>query len=243
MRYGGKILANVLASLAAMAVPGTSAADLNAEAERLIVAQGATPLFLGYKPEGALSAYPAALCVSINDEVVHAIPYQKKIIADGDVVSLDLGVRYEDMCVDSALTVIVGAVPPRMQKLVAVTRKALYEGIAVVRDGAKLGAIGYAIQQCVEKEGFSIVRELAGHGVGHHAHEEPMILNFGSKGTGESLVGGMTIAIEPMVTTGDWRIKTDKDGWGIRTLDGSVSAHFEHTLLVTEKGCEILTEL
>lgn len=243
MRRGGAILAEVLNRLAAMIVPGADAAELNAEAERLIVARGATPLFLGYRPEGAVSPYPAALCVSVNDEVVHAIPYKGKIIKDGDVVSLDLGVRYEGMCVDSALTVVSGAVPARTQKLIAATSKALYGGIAVVRAGAKLGDIGHAIQQCVEREGFSVVRELAGHGVGYHAHEEPMILNFGKKGTGESLVAGMTIAIEPMVTDGDWRIKTDKDGWGIRTMDGSLAAHFEHTLLVTNDGYEILTKI
>ena len=243
MRRGGKILAEVLARLAEMAVPGADASELNKEAEKLIAKHGATPLFLGYQPEGASSPYPAALCVSINDEVVHAVPYTGKIIKEGDVISLDLGVRYEGMCTDSALTVAAGAVPVRTRKLIAVTNKALYEGSAVVRAGARIGDIGHAIQQCIEQEGFSVVRELAGHGVGHHAHEEPMILNFGKKGTGEQLVAGMTIALEPMVTDGDWRIKTDTDGWGIRTMDGSLAAHFEHTLLVTEEGCEILTEL
>lgn len=244
MRQGGKILAEVLTRLAAMAVPGADAAALNKEAERLIVAHGATPLFLGYRPAGGASLpYPAALCVSINDEVVHAVPYKGKIIRGGDVVGLDLGVRYEGMCVDSALTVAAGIVPARTKKLITVTNKALYEGIAAVRSGAKLGDVGHAISQCVERNGFSVVRELAGHGVGHHAHEEPMILNFGKKGTGETLTAGMTIAIEPMVTDGDWHIKTDKDGWGIRTMDGSLAAHFEHTVLVTQDGCEVLTKL
>ncbi|MEK7494022.1 MAG: type I methionyl aminopeptidase, partial [Patescibacteria group bacterium] len=185
MRRGGAILAEILMRLAERAVPGADAGALNAEAERLIAERGATPLFLGYQPEGASSPYPAALCVSVNDEIVHAIPYQGKIIKEGDVVSLDLGLRYEGMCVDSALTVAVSVVPLRTQKLIEVTSKALYEGIAVVRAGARIGDIGYAIQQCVEREGFSVVRELAGHGVGHHAHEEPMIFNFGKKGTGE----------------------------------------------------------
>lgn len=243
MRGGGKILADILAQLAAMAVPGADASALNKEAERLIAAHGATPLFLGYRPKGASSPYPAALCVSINDEVVHAIPYEGKIIKDGDTVSLDLGIWYGGMCVDSALTVAAGTVSERTKKLIMVTNKALYEGIAAVRAGAKLGDIGHAVSQCAEKEGFVVVRELAGHGVGHHAHEEPMILNFGKKGTGEPLVSGMTIAIEPMVTDGDWHITTDTDGWGIRTADGSRAAHFEHTVLVTKNGCEILTEL
>ncbi|MCR4323071.1 MAG: type I methionyl aminopeptidase [Candidatus Azambacteria bacterium] len=242
MRIGGKILADVLAHLAMMVAPGVDAASLNTEAEALIAARGATPLFLGYRPDGASSPYPATVCVSINDEVVHAIPYKGKIIMDGDIVSLDLGVRYNGMCVDSALTVTAGVVPARTQKLIAVTKKALYEGIAVVRAGARIGDIGHAVQSCVEREGFSVVRELAGHGVGHHAHEEPMILNFGKKATGELLIAGMTIAIEPMVTSGDWRIKTDEDGWGIRTMDGSLAAHFEHTVLVTKDGYEILTE-
>lgn len=243
LRRGGRILAEVLARLADMVVPGADAADLNAEAQRLIAEHGATPLFLGYQPEGASSPYPTALCVSINNEVVHAVPYKGKIIKEGDVVSLDLGVRYEGMCTDSALTVAAGTVSARAQKLIEVTKNALYEGIAVVRAGAKIGDIGHAIAQGVERDGFSVVRELAGHGVGHHAHEEPMILNFGKKGTGETLVAGMTIALEPMVTDGGWRIKTDADGWGIRTMDGSLAAHFEHTLLVTESGCEILTKI
>lgn len=243
LRRGGRILAEVLAQLADMVVPGVDAADLNIEAQKLIAERGAAPLFLGYQPEGSSSPYPAALCVSINDEVVHAIPYKGKIIKEGDVVSLDLGVRYEGMCTDSALTVAAGQASARAQKLIAVTNAALYEGIAVVRAGARIGDIGHAISRYVEQEGFSVVRELAGHGVGHHAHEEPMILNFGKKGTGEPLVAGMAIALEPMVTEGGWSIKTDTDGWGIRTMDGSLAAHFEHTLLVTESGCEILTKI
>lgn len=242
MRRGGKILADVLASVAGLVAPGVSAAFLNEAAEKMIAERGAEPLFLGYKPEGALSAYPAALCVSINDEVVHGIPGKDKIFKEGDVVGLDCGLRYEKMCVDSAITVGVGKITPQAEKLIRVTRESLSEALAVVGPKAKIGDIGHAVEQYVKKHGFTVVRDLAGHGVGYSIHEEPMILNFGKKGTGMQLAPGMTIAIEPMVVAGDFPIMVDEDGWGIRTADGSLAAHFEHTIAVTEQGCEILTD-
>ena len=241
MRRGGKILADVLASVAGLVAPGVSAAFLNAEAEKMIAARGAESLFLGYKPEGALSAYPAALCVSVNDEVVHGIPGKDKIMHEGDIVGLDCGLRYEKMCVDSAITVGVGEVSAQAKKLIAVTRDALTEGLRVVGPNARIGDIGHAVEQYVKKNGFTVVRDLAGHGVGYSIHEEPMILNFGKKGTGMQLAPGMTIAIEPMVVAGDFHIIIDDDGWGIRTADGALAAHFEHTVVVTKEGCEILT--
>lgn len=241
MRRGGKILADVLTSVAGLVAPGVSAAFLNEAAEKMIAERGAEPLFLGYKPEGALSAYPAALCVSINDEVVHGIPGKDKIIQEGDVVGLDCGLRYEKMCVDSAITVGAGDISVQAKKLIDVTRDALAEGLAVVGPQARIGDIGHAVEQYVKKNGFTVVRDLAGHGVGYSIHEEPMILNFGKKGTGMQLAPGMTIAIEPMVVVGDFHIIVDEDGWGIRTADGALAAHFEHTIVVTEQGCEVLT--
>lgn len=242
MRRAGIILADVLHQVADLAAPGVSAAFLNEAAEKMIAERGAEPLFLGYKPEGAASAYPAALCVSINDEVVHGIPRKDKVLQDGDIVGLDCGLRYEKMCVDSAITVGVGTVSPKAKKLIDVTRNALVEALAVVGPNAKIGDIGYAVERYVEKNGFAVVRDLAGHGVGYSIHEEPMILNFGKKGTGLQLAPGMTLAIEPMVVAGDHHIEVDPDGWGIRTADGSLAAHFEHTVVVTKDGCEVLTE-
>lgn len=242
MRRGGKILGEILHRIGMMVAPGVSAAFLNAEAEKLIAEYGAEPLFRGYKPEGATSAYPAALCVSINDEVVHGIPRNNKVISEGDIVGLDLGIRFERMCVDSAITVGAGKISKDAEKLIRVTREALYAGIAAAGPGARVGDIGHAVQRHVEGSGLTVVRDLAGHGVGYLVHEEPMILNFGKKGTGEQLTPGMTIAIEPMVTAGGFHIVVDDDGWGIRTADGSLSAHFEHTVAITKDGCEILTE-
>lgn len=241
MREGGEILARILKEIATKVAPGVATAFLNEEAERLISAYGARPSFLDYRPKGAPSPYPAALCTSVNDEIVHALPSQRKL-KEGDIVGLDLGIFYGDMCVDAALTVGVGKISASAQKLIETAERSLYEGISVIRNGAKIGDIGHAISGCVEKSGFSVVRELAGHGVGHSPHEDPMILNFGAKGKGQTIVSGMTIAIEPMIAQGDWHIKTGEDGWALKTADGKLSAHFEHTVLVTEKGCEILTK-
>lgn len=242
MREGGSILAEVLREVAGMASPGVQTLYLSAAASELIRARGATPSFLGYAPSGAPMPYPAALCASVNDEVVHVIP-SERILKEGDIIGLDLGLWYKGLCVDAAITVGIGAISLEAKKLLETTREALSLGIAAVKDGAHTGDIGYAVQCFTEKRGFSVVRDLAGHGVGHAVHEEPLILNFGKKGTGELLKEGMTIAIEPMINTGGWRVKIDEDGWGIRTADGSLSAQFEHTVVVTKNGCEILTEL
>lgn len=235
------MLADIVRKIAGIAIPGASTADLNREAERLIRACGAAPSFLGYTAFGAQKPYPAALCASVNDEVVHVIP-SNRVLKEGDIVGLDLGLWYKGLCVDAAVTVGIGAISVRAKKLLATTRDALFLGIAQVKDGVYTGDIGCAVQEFVERAGFSVVRDLAGHGVGHAVHEEPLILNFGKKGQGELLKAGMTIAIEPMVNAGGWRIKIDEDGWGIRTTDGSLSAQFEHTVAVTKEGCEILTE-
>ncbi len=242
MREGGVLLASVLKQVAAHVAPGVTTKDLDNLAQELIVGHGAIPSFLNYQPSGVSVPYPAALCTSVNDEVVHGIP-SERILREGDIIGLDLGLWYKDVCVDSALTVGVGAISPKAQKLIAVTRESLYAGIAEVKAGARLGDIGNAIQTLIEKNKFGVVRDLAGHGVGHAVHEEPLILNFGKKGTGQVLEENMTIALEPMVTEGNWHVTIDEDDWTIRTADRMLSAHFEHTLLVTKNGYEILTEL
>ena len=241
MREGGGILAKILEEVAKKVAPGVTTAFLNEEAIKLISASGARPSFLGYQPKGAPSPYPAALCTSVNDEIVHAVPSKRKL-KEGDIIGLDLGIWYKDMCVDSALTVGVGKISAGAEKLIETVRQSLNEGISVVKNGAKTGDIGHAISSYVEKQGFSVIRDLAGHGVGHGPHEDPMILNFSAKGKGQIIVSGMTLAIEPMIAEGDWHIKTGEDGWTLKTADGKLSAHFEHTILVTDEGGEILTQ-
>lgn len=240
MRQGGKILSLILKEVASKAVSGVTTAFLNEEAEKLIRQYGARPSFLEYRPPGSGRSYPASLCTSVNDEIVHALP-SKRILKEGDILGLDLGIWFENMCVDAALTVGVGKISPRAEKLIRVTEQSLCEGIATVRNGAKIGDIGHSIASLVEKNGFAVVRDLAGHGVGRSPHEEPMILNFGAKGKGQTITSGMTLAIEPMVVEGDWHIKTGDDDWALKTIDGKLSAHFEHTVLVTDEGCEVLT--
>lgn len=242
VREGGKLLGNILRQVAEEAKPGTTAASLNEKAEALIRHAGATPSFLGYTVRGAPIPYPAVLCVSVNDEVVHAIPSVSRVLREGDIVGLDLGLWLKGLCVDAAVTVGVGKISGAAKKLIDTARNALKEGVAAAKAGGCTGDIGYAVQTYVEGRGFSVVRDLAGHGVGRKVHEDPIVLNFGKKGRGEPLEDGMVIAIEPMVNEGDWHVKIDEDGWTIRTADGKLSAHFEHTVLVTKEGCEILTE-
>lgn len=241
MREGGAILASVLQQVSTHVAPGITTLQLDHIAQDLIKKHGAIPSFLNYQPQGANTPYPAALCTSVNDEVVHGIPSERKL-CEGDIIGLDLGLWYKNVCVDAAITVGVGAISFHAQKLITVTRESLYAGISAVKAGARLGDIGNAIQTHIEKNKFGVVRDLAGHGVGHAVHEDPLILNFGKKGTGQLLEENMTIALEPMVTEGDWQVTIDDDGWTIRTKDRKLSAHFEHTLVVTQHGCEILTE-
>jgi len=243
MREGGRILALVLREASQKAVPGVSTVFLNKEVERMIRAQGATPSFLGYRTEGAPVPYPATLCASVNDAVVHAIPSENIKLKEGDIIGLDLGLWWKGLCVDAAVTVGVGNISAKSQKLIDTAREALIKGVSVVRSGARTGDVGETVQKYVESNGFGVVRDLAGHGVGNKVHEDPLIRNFGRKGTGEMLQAGMTIAIEPMVNEGAWQVKMDEDGWTIRTADGKLSAHFEHTILVTETGYEILTQV
>lgn len=242
LREGGKRLAYILAQVSAEVRPGVSSRVLNDLAEKLMREGGDTPAFLGYSPTGAKRPFPAALCVSVNDEVVHGIPNEEeKILKEGDTVTLDAGLIHQGLFTDSAITVGVGKIDGRAQKLLETTQKALTVGIKAVRAGATTGDIGFAIETFVKPFGYGIVRELAGHGVGYAVHEEPFVPNFGKKGEGTVLKAGMVIAIEPMLNEGGAGVKLAKDGYTYRTKDGSRSAHFEHTVVVTENGCDILT--
>lgn len=235
MRESGRMLAAVLGHISPQISPGISTKDL-AESARLELSKlGGQPAFLGYY------GFPDVLCVSLNDEVVHGIPKASKIIKDGDIVSLDFGVTYKGMITDSAATFIAGNAPNKITELITTTERSLMAGISVVSHGVHVGDIVAAVQAVLDKGKYGIVRDLVGHGVGHELHEEPNIPNYGKKGTGMVLQAGMTIAIEPMATLGGYEVKTDADNWTIRTRDGSLAAHFEHTVLITENGAEILT--
>jgi len=217
-----------------MVAPGVSTADLDAAAEAKVRAAGAEPAFKGYR------GYPATLCASVNEQVVHGIP-SRRVLAAGDIVSLDMGVRLNGYYGDSAVTVAVGPVSEEVTRLLRVTQEALQAGIAQVKVGGRISDIGHAIQRFVEGEGFSVVREFVGHGIGAALHEEPQIANYGEPGRGPRLAEGMTLAIEPMVNMGKPAVKVLADGWTAVTKDGSLSAHFEHTVAVTNNGPDVLT--
>ncbi len=238
----GKRLASVRNALAASIKPGVSTQDIEDLANKLIAEKGDTASFKNYTPQGANRPFPAAVCVSVNDEIVHGIPNEDpKILAEGDIVGIDLGVTHKGLITDSAVTVPVGKISEEIQELLAVTKKALAVGIREVRAGNKTGDIGAAIEEFVAGR-FGIVEELGGHGVGWHVHEEPTIPNFGTRGTGTELLSGMVIAIEPMLNLGSKDIILADDGYTFKTKDGKQSAHFEHTVLVTEGDPEILTQ-
>jgi len=235
MRQASRIVAEVLALLKPMVRAGVSTAELNSFAESGIRKRDAAPAFLGYR------GYPATLCVSINEEVVHGIPSDKRIIRDGDLVSLDLGSIYKGFYGDAAITVAVGAVKPECKRLMEVTQRSLEAALARVKSGARLGDVSHAVESVVVENGMSVVREFTGHGIGRHLHEEPSIPNYGRPGAGVTLKPGMTLAIEPMVCLGRPEIVIKNDGWTAVSADGSCTAHFEHTVVVTEDGCEILS--
>jgi methionyl aminopeptidase len=241
IREGGKILAKVLAQTAKKVLPGISTYELDKYAFDLIKKEGGTPAFLNYKPEGAPSAFPSTICISVNNEIVHGIPLKSRILKEGDIVSLDLGLKYKGLFTDHAVTVPVGKISAKDKQLIEDTRKALEIGIWAARGGATVGDIGYAIESFVNKR-YGIVRELAGHGVGKEIHEDPYIPNYGKVGKGQKLIPGMIVAIEPMLNIGKDYIVTDDDNWTIKTADGTRSAHFEHTILITEGDAEVLTK-
>lgn len=239
---GGKRLAAVLEALRTKAVAGTTTEELDDLAEAMIRDGGDEPCFLGYTPEGAGRAYPATLCVSINDEVVHGIPNESvKTLKEGDIVGLDLGLRHNGIIVDAAITVPVGNVNEGTKKLLRATESALAAGIVAANVGNHVGDISAAIQKEIEDAGFSVVKELGGHGVGDLVHEDPFIPNFGKAGRGELLEKGMVLALEPISSAGKAAVVLMPDGYTFRTKDGSRSAHFEHTILLEEGGARIVT--
>lgn len=240
LREGGHRLASIMAEVAKMVTPGVSTAELDAYAYTLIKKGGDEPAFLHYKPEGQSKAYPASLCTSVNNEIVHGIPKTSKVLKEGDIISIDLGLKHQGLFTDHAITVAVGKMNKTSQELLIVTQESLMVGIALAKAGNTVGDIGYAIEKYVAGK-YGIVRELSGHGVGIKIHEDPYIPNYGKKGKGQKLIPGMVVAIEPMLNVGGAAIITTSDGYTIKTADGSRSAHFEHTVLITESEAEILT--
>ena len=235
MRAANEVVAAVLTDLAGAIAPGVSTGELDERAEAAIRAAGATPAFKGYH------GYPATLCISINEEVIHGIPSARRALFEGDVVSVDVGAVLDGFVGDSAVTFAVGAVPDRAAELLRVTQEALYRAIAQMKVGGRVSDIGHAVQKHVEAHGFSVVREFVGHGIGTAMHEEPQVANYGPPGRGPRLVEGMVLAIEPMVNLGKAAVKVLDDGWTAVTRDGSLSAHFEHTVAVTDSAPEILS--
>jgi methionyl aminopeptidase len=229
-----ELVARVLAELKAMVAPGVTTADLDALAEKRLAEAGAEPAFKGYH------GYPATICASVNEQVVHGIP-SKRPLVEGDIISIDMGAKLDGFFGDSAVTVPVGAVTEDAARLLSVTEASLYKGLDAVKAGARVSDIGAAVQAHVEAHGFSVVREFVGHGIGEKLHEEPQIPNYGPAGRGPRLAEGMVLAIEPMVNYGKASVKVLGDGWTAVTKDGSLSAHFEHTVVVTGNGCRILT--
>jgi methionyl aminopeptidase len=242
LREGGRRHAEILRQLVAMIKPGVHSGELETRARELIAEGGDKAAFLGYTPYGASRPYPAALCVSVNDEVVHGIPNETdKILKEGDIVTLDLGLVHKGLITDAAITVPVGKISPELEKLLEMTKKAMMAGIKAAKGGRKIGDIGNAIERVAAPFRYGVVEELAGHGVGYSVHEDPYVPNFGRAGHGEILKPGLVIAIEPMFNLGTKRVKLDSDGYTFRTADGKPSAHFEHTVVITKSGAEILT--
>ena len=236
MRVAGRITAGTIERVLAAVRPGVSTADLDAVAESYIREQGATPAFKGYR------GFPASICASINNEIVHGIPSRARVVRERDLVSLDFGSVWDGFVGDSAVTVVVGEAPSaEAEKLVRVTEEALEAGIAQIRPGGRLSDISHAVQQVAEGAGFSVVREYVGHGIGRAMHEDPQIPNYGPPGRGPELRPGLVLAVEPMVNLGGWETIALADGWTVVTADGSLSAHFEHTIAVTDDGHEVLT--
>lgn len=241
LREGGKILAAILKLLEKRITPGVSTMDLENLALAEIKKAGAEPAFKGYQPGRDQSPFPAALCTSIDAEVVHCIPKDNRVLKEGEIISLDLGIKYKGLFTDAAITVPVGRVTAEAQKLLRTTERALAAGIAQIKPGNTIGDIAHAIEKVGKSARLGVIRDLIGHGVGHAVHESPSVPNYGKPGTLEKLEPGMVLAIEPMFTLGDFRIKFLDDGWTVITADGSLAAHFEHTVAVTETGYIVLT--
>ncbi|MCD8087460.1 MAG: type I methionyl aminopeptidase [Oscillospiraceae bacterium] len=234
MRQAGRITAAARTVAREMVAPGVTTAQIDREVRHFIEKSGAIPTFLGY------GGFPASVCLSVNDEVIHGIPGHRRL-KEGDIVSVDVGATWKGYVGDCAGTYIAGEGSEEAKRLIAVTRQSFFEGIAQARAGNHVGDISHAVQTYVEKNGFGVVREYVGHGVGSEMHEAPEVPNFGPAGHGPKLVRNMTIAVEPMVTQGTWEVKVMKDGWTVKTLDGKLSAHYENTILITDGEPEILT--
>lgn len=244
LRQGGKRLAFILNELAKSIKPGISSLDLDNLARKLAEEGGDKPSFLNYRPAGAKRPFPAAVCVSVNDEIVHGIPNEEpKILKNGDIVSLDMGLIHRGLFTDSAITVGVGEISVADKELIETTRQSLFEGIKAIKEGKFVRDISYAIEKYIRPKRYGIVEELCGHGVGYHVHEDPYVPNYCLDSKGEKLKAGMVIAIEPMVNAGSKKIVLTDDEWTYKTADGKKSAHFEHTVVVTRNGAEILTML
>ena len=236
MREACRISAEALRLAGNAVEPGVTTAEIDRIAEKYILSQGAVPNFKNYQ------GYPATACISINNEVIHGIPSKKRVIKSGDIVSIDLGAKFDGYHGDNAATFACGDITDEAKRLIDTTRESLYEGIAAAVSGGRLGDIGHAIQQYVEQRGYSVVRKFVGHGVGTQLHEAPEVPNFGTPGRGIRLMPGMTLAIEPMINQGGYDVKVLPDGWTVLTKDGSLSAHFEHTVAITPDGPQILTK-
>jgi len=215
---------------------GVTTAQIDREIKKCILSHGAKPSFLGY------GGFPASACISVNDEIIHGIPSSQKVLKNGDIVSIDVGAYYKGYHGDCAATFIVGEGSEEAKKLVEVTKQSFFKGISAIKEGSRIGDIGNAIQSYVESNGFSVVREYIGHGIGRNLHEDPEVPNYGNAGRGPRLREGMTIAIEPMVNAGDWQVRVLKDQWTVVTADGSLSAHYENTVAITANGVLILTD-
>ncbi|MCH8048621.1 type I methionyl aminopeptidase [Patescibacteria group bacterium] len=237
MREGGKKLARIMEALKKQVEPGKSTAELDAFAEYEITKAGAKPAFKNYQK------FPNTLCTSVNEELVHVIPSMEKILKEGDIITLDLGLIWKGFYVDMARTVAVGKIDDEKTHLIRATRKALRLGITKTRPGNTTGDIGNTIQRFIESQGYNVVRDLCGHGIGRELHEEPPVLNYGKRKDGPELKEGMVICIEPMVTQGDWQLKHSSDKYGYTTKDDKLSAHFEDTIAITKEGVEVLTTL
>lgn len=235
MREACRISAGALRVAGEAVEPGVSTEEIDRLAYQYIISQGAKPNFLNY------AGFPATACISINDEVIHGIPNKKRVLRQGDIVSIDLGAAINGYNGDNAATFAVGSVSPEAERLINTTRESLYEGIRAAVAGGRIGDISSAVQRYCEERGFSVVRDYVGHGVGAKLHEDPSVPNFGTPGRGVRLLPGMTIAIEPMINMGGWEVKRLSDGWTVKTKDGSLSAHFEHTVAITNDGPKILT--
>lgn len=243
LRTGGQFLAKAIAETAKYVKPGISTKELDAIFEKEVRKLGASPAFLGYRPEGVKNPFPASLCTSINDVVVHGIPRTDEVLKEGDIITLDGGLVYGGLFTDHAVTVPVGKISNEARQLIEATKNSLNAAIKSVRAGAYTGDIGAAIEKYVKPYKYGIVRELAGHGVGYKVHEDPYVPNYGKPGTGTKLAAGMVLAIEPMLNAGTRFVAFSRDGYTVTTKDHNLAAHFEHTIVVTEDGCEVLTKI